>query len=201
MEDFAEILPSQGMDYARRMRDAARRMEVLIQDLLAYSRLSRKQIRLRPVDLGRVLEEVLDQLDEEIQRRGAEVSVRGPLPMVRGHHTTLVQVLANLITNAMTFVSAGTKPRVTIRAQDADERIRIWVEDNGIGIPSEHRQRIFRIFERLHGIEAYPGTGVGLAIVKKGVERLGGQVGVESEEGKGSRFWVELSIADWGDQN
>ena len=87
---------------------------------------------------------------------------------------------------------APTRPRVQIRAEDTGDSVRLWVEDNGIGIAPEHRERIFRIFERLHGVETYPGTGIGLALVQKGVDRLGGRVGVESVEGAGSRFWIEL---------
>jgi signal transduction histidine kinase len=79
-----------------------------------------------------------------------------------------------------------------VRAEERSDRVRVWVEDNGIGIRPEYREKVFRVFERLHGQKAYPGTGIGLAIVKKGVERLGGRVGVESEPGRGSRFWFEL---------
>jgi signal transduction histidine kinase len=84
---------------------------------------------------------------------------------------------------------------VRLRAEEREDRVRLWVEDNGIGISPEHQERVFRIFERLHGVESYPGTGIGLAIVKKGVERMGGGLGVESVLGQGSKFWVELETA------
>jgi signal transduction histidine kinase len=103
-------------------------------------------------------------------------------------------VLGNLIGNALKFVPPDTDPRVTLRAEDRGAMVRILVEDNGIGIRPEHHERVFRVFERLHGRKAYPGTGIGLAIVKKGIERLGGRVGVESEPGGGSRFWFELPV-------
>jgi C4-dicarboxylate-specific signal transduction histidine kinase len=98
--------------------------------------------------------------------------------------------------NALKFVAPGTRPQVRLWAEERDEGVRLWVEDNGIGIAPEHHERIFHIFERLHGWDAFPGTGVGLAIVRHGVERMGGRAGVESEVGKGSRFWVELKKAE-----
>ena len=110
--------------------------------------------------------------------------------------TTLIQVLANLLTNAAKFVSPGSQPCVRVWAERSSKWVRLWVEDNGIGIAKENQERIFRVFERLHGIEKYPGTGIGLAIVRKGMERMGGRVGVESEPGQGSRFWIELPGAD-----
>jgi signal transduction histidine kinase len=112
------------------------------------------------------------------------------------HRTVFGQVLANLLTNAVKFVAPDTPPRVRIWTERRGDWVRLGVEDNGIGILAEHRDRIFRAFERLHGVEQYPGTGIGLAIVQKGIGRLGGQVGVESTLGQGSRFWVELKSAE-----
>jgi PAS domain S-box-containing protein len=191
-EDYADRLDETGKEYAGRLVAAAHRMDGLIQDLLAYSRLSRTDIQLRPVNLDTVLTDVQTQLQTIIQERRAQITVEQPLPTVLGHAPTLAHVLANLVTNALKFVEKGVSPHVAIRADSNNGRVRVWVEDNGIGIAPEHQERIFRVFERLHGIEAYPGTGVGLAIVRKGVERMGGRSGVESEVGKGSRFWIEL---------
>lgn len=111
---------------------------------------------------------------------------------VVAHRQTLVQMVANLIGNALKLVSPGVRSEVRVRAEARDGLVRLWVEDNGIGIAPEHQQRIFRVFERLHGSETYPGTGIGLAIVRKGAERMGGRVGVESAAGAGSCFWIEL---------
>jgi len=201
LEDYADRLDPVGQDYARRIAAAAQHMDILIQALLAYSRLSRIEIKLRPVVLEGVVQEALSLLTPEIQEKSAQVAVERPLPRLVGHHGTLVQVVGNLLSNAIKFVAPGVKPQVRVWAETPStplleggkgEVVRLWVEDNGIGIAPEHHELIFRMFERLHGVETYPGTGVGLAIVRKGVERLGGRVGVESEPGRGSRFWVEL---------
>lgn len=114
------------------------------------------------------------------------------IPEVLGHPSTLDQVLTNLISNGTKFVAAGVRPRLRVRGELRDGWVRLWVEDNGIGIPEEHQTRIFGVFERLHKQEVYPGTGIGLAIAKKAMDRMGGRIGVESEVGKGSRFWFEL---------
>lgn len=97
-----------------------------------------------------------------------------------------------MITNGIKFVHANVHPVIHIWTEQRGEYIRLWIEDNGIGIASEHQERIFQVFERLHGIESYFGTGIGLAIVKRGVESLGGKVGVSSALNQGSRFWIEL---------
>ncbi|MBI4642100.1 MAG: response regulator [Candidatus Tectomicrobia bacterium] len=192
LEEYADRMDSVGQDYVQRIAAAARRMDAMIQDLLAYSRVSRIDLRLQLVGLTLVVAEALTQLAVELREREAQVTVEEPLPEVMGHRATLVQVVANLLTNAVKFVEPGVQPKVRIWAEEHKAWVRLWVEDNGIGIASEHQERIFRVFERLHGIETYPGTGIGLAIVRKGVDRMGGRVGVESVPGQGSRFWVEL---------
>jgi signal transduction histidine kinase len=113
---------------------------------------------------------------------------------VLAHRAVLGQIVTNLLGNAVKFTRPDAPPRV--RGERGHGRVRLWVEDNGIGIAPEHHERIFRAFERLHGMQQYPGTGIGLAIVQKGATRLGGQAGVESEPGAGSRFWVELAEAE-----
>ena len=196
LEDYGEHLDSTGLNYAQRIVAASHRMDALIQDLLAYSRLSRTEVRLDPVNVETMVDEVCGQLATELKDRGATVTVDRPLARVLAHRTVFGQVLANLLTNAVKFVAPDTPPRVRIWTERRGDWIRLGVEDNGIGIEPEHRERIFRAFERLHGVEQYPGTGIGLAIVQKGIARLGGQVGVESTLGQGSRFWVELRSAE-----
>lgn len=201
LEEHADALGERGRRYARRIVDAAARMDALIQDLLAYSRLSRADIELGRVDLERAVDAAVADLLAEAGPAPPVVAVERPLPPVRGNRAVLGQIVANLLGNAAKFVAAGERPWVRVRAEllpDGDARkVRLWVEDAGLGIAPEHQARVFDVFERLHGQESYPGTGIGLAIVRKGAERMGGKAGVESEgEGRGSRFWVELPAAD-----
>ena len=193
LEDCGDVLDARARDYAQRIVMESRTLDQLIQDLLAYSRLTRIEVALEPVDVGEVVEAALHNLDEDIRTKHATIAVDTGLPRLRANRAVLVQVLTNLISNAVKF--GGSEPTVRVRAQDVDGTARIWVEDSGIGIAPKHHERIFRAFERLHGVEAYPGTGIGLAIVHKAIERLGGRIGVESREGGGSRFWFELPTA------
>jgi PAS domain S-box-containing protein len=194
LEDHGDQLDETARSYAVRITRSAAHLDDLINDLLAYSRLAREEIRPELVNLEGITSGVLRQLEPELGSALSRVTVERPLPVVRGHGAVLTQVLGNLIGNALKFVPSGTEPHVTVRAEDRGTVVRIVVEDNGIGIRPEHHERVFRVFERLHGRKTYPGTGIGLAIVKKGIERLGGKVGVESEPGGGSRFWFELPL-------
>ena len=198
VEDYGDRLNSIGQEYAHYIIESAVQMDTLIADLLSYSRLSRAEIQIQPTDLSAVVAQVLSQLDVELQQRQAQVIVEEPLPQVMAHRITLIQVLINLLNNALKFTKPEVQPQVRVWAEErrADDSplhwVRLWIEDKGIGIAPEYHERIFRVFERLHGVETYPGTGIGLAIVRKGVERLGGRVGVESQPDQGSRFWIEL---------
>ena len=191
-EDYGDTLGTRGQDYARRIVGAAERMDLLIQDLLAYSRLSRAELRLQALSLDDVVRDALRGLETDVRQRSASISVVEPLGRVLAHHDTLRQVIANLLTNAIKFVGPDVVPRVRIWSEARGGVERLWVEDNGIGIDARHQTNIFRVFERLHGVETYPGTGIGLAIVRRGTERMGGHVGVESSPGAGARFWLEL---------
>jgi PAS domain S-box-containing protein len=228
LEDYRELLDELGQEYAQQIVNSGQQLEELIQDLLAYSRLSRTDLSMQVLELESAVTEAIAMVQADAKSRHAQISVRSPLPAVIAHRVTLVQVITNLLTNAIKFVE-GAPPQLQIWAEEIEQPqegetdsetvgeltratvgqwehsqllmassllpvciIRLWVEDNGIGIAPEHQKRIFRVFERLHGIESYPGTGIGLAIVKKGVDRMGGQVGVESQLGQGSRFWIQL---------
>ncbi|HLY72713.1 MAG TPA: ATP-binding protein, partial [Planctomycetota bacterium] len=191
-EDYAGTLDETGREYARRIMDASERMDVLIKDLLAYSRLSRAEIQLERVQPAALIADVLKQLEVERVERGASVEVREPMLLVKGNALTLTQVFLNILTNAFKFVKKGVLPKVVIRTEARGPKVRILFEDNGIGILPEHQDRIFRIFERLNRQESYPGTGIGLAMVRKAMSRMDGTCGVESDGRTGSRFWVEL---------
>jgi signal transduction histidine kinase len=192
LDDYGDRLDATGRDFAARIVRAAERMDGLIQDLLTYSRVSRARIVPTRLSLDAVVDGALQQLDEALAQARARVTVDAPLPDVIGEPQVLVQVVANLVSNAAKFVPPGTRPSIRIRGEAGAGLARLWVEDNGIGVAPEHQERIFRGFERLHGRDTYPGTGIGLAIVRKGVERLGGRAGIESVPGEGSRFWIEL---------
>ena len=195
LDDYDDKLDDTGQDYLRRIGQAATRMDRLIRELLAYSRLSSSSMHPQLVSLGSIVTEAAETIAPEIADGQAELVVDRPLPTVRAHGPALRQVVANLLSNAVKFVEPGQKARVQVWAESRGPNVRLWIEDNGIGIAPEHCERIMRVFERLHGQEEYPGTGIGLAIAKKATSRLGGHLGVESELGQGSRFWIELPQA------
>jgi signal transduction histidine kinase len=170
---------------------AAGRMDMLIQDVLTYSRLAGEKITVEPIDADRLVREVIEGYPH-LTAGGADIRVEGVLPRVLGNDASLAQSLSNLLANAVKFVAPGTKPSVMIRAEGIGPDVRIWVEDNGIGILAKDQKRIFVMFERVHSDAAYEGTGIGLAIVRKAAERMGGSAGVQSDLGEGSKFWIQL---------
>lgn len=191
-EDYGERLDLDGRDYLVRLAQGAARMDRLIEDLLEYSRISRADIHLHPVQLSAILRDVQIHLAADLEEKQARLQIDEPLPVIRGDRMLLLQSLTNLVSNALKFVAKGTTPHVRVSAEQRDGAVRISIRDNGLGIAPEHHQRVFQIFERLHAAEVYPGTGVGLAIVKMAVHRMNGRLGVESESGRGSCFWIEL---------
>ncbi|AFZ66890.1 sensor histidine kinase [Deinococcus peraridilitoris] len=176
----------------QRVLAAVERMDDLIRDLLAYSQLTRAEVELHALELSPVVCEVLRELHGEITRTNALVEVAPNLPPVVGNTTLLRQVLLNLIGNALKFSIPGQVPRVSVTATHHDSMVRISVQDQGIGVEAGHHERIFGVFTRLHLPSEYPGTGIGLAIVSQSVKRMNGQVGVKSEPGQGSCFWIIL---------
>lgn len=179
-------------DLLHKSISAAERLDRLIQDILIYTRVARGPASLQNVDVEQLLRQIIAERPE-LQPPQAEISIQSPLGSVCGHEAHLTQCITNLLGNAVKFVAPGTQPRIRIRSEVHENEIRLWFEDNGIGVPREAQERIFGIFERMHDEKLYPGTGIGLSIVRKAAERMGGSVGLESEPGKGSRFWLQLA--------
>lgn len=170
--------------------DGVKRMQALIDDLLIYSRVGTKAVPLRPVDSGAVVAAAIRSLKIAIDECGAQINIEA-LPMVLGDARQLEQLFQNLIGNAVKF-RGDAKPLIHIRAEAEQDFWRFSVQDNGIGIGPEYFSRIFVMFQRLHARREYPGTGMGLAICKKIVERHGGRIWVESEPGQGATFLFTL---------
>jgi signal transduction histidine kinase len=203
MQGFSEILESEhaaqldpeGREFLRRISSAARRMDALILDILNYSKAGNGDLELRPVDVGRMIREITATYPT-LQPERADIEVPAELPLVLASEAALTQIVSNLLGNAVKFVAPGVRPSVRVRAEAINgAHVRLWFEDNGIGIPERFQPRLFKIFSRLQRREDYEGTGIGLAIVRKAAERMNGTVGVESREGSGSRFWVQLQRA------
>lgn len=171
--------------------DGVNRMQRLIQDLLAYSRVGTRGRELSPCDAGQAFHRAVDNLRAALEEAHGEVKA-GPLPWVLADESQLTQLFQNLLSNALKFHGEAA-PRVEVAAElQGPDGWRFTVRDQGLGIDPQYFDRIFIIFQRLHGREEYPGTGIGLAICKKIVERHGGRIGVESQPGKGSTFWFTL---------
>jgi signal transduction histidine kinase len=177
----------------KRVIEAAERMDLLSRSLIEYGQLSQQALAFENLDLGEIVEEVLQALVPVIQLRSARVTTHGPLPFVWADRRLAGEILTELVSNALKFVPAGTTPDVVICSDLEKISVpRVAVIDNGLGLCPAHQHNLFKIFHRLHASAAYPGAGMGLAKVSKAVQRMGGRVGVVSELHKGSRFWVEL---------
>ena len=191
-EDYSEALDDLGKEYAKRIMASTSRMDALIQDLLEYSRLSMANIELVALNTTGVINDACLLLQDELENREARLFIQPDLPDVMGNESILRQSISNLVANALKFVHPERKPDIRIEGEDLGNILRIKVIDNGIGIHPDYQDRIFEVFERLHTREDYPGTGIGLAIVKRGIEHMGGKVGVQSDGNSGSTFLVEL---------
>jgi signal transduction histidine kinase len=202
MSGFCTILRDQyagtcfdpeGQDYALRIERGAKRMDALIRDLLTYCTVTRSKVEPGPIEPGAVIREALEGLALEIESEGAEISVSEGFPAIVGHRSLFVIALKTLLSNALKFVSAQSRPKIRIGHEARGGQVRIWVQDNGVGIDPEYQARIFGVFERLENSQENPGTGMGLAIARAAAERMGGRVGVESHPGSGSKFWLEFA--------
>jgi signal transduction histidine kinase len=200
MQGFGELLEREAghelnercRDFVRRIRSSAERMDALIRDALNYSKIAREQFQLVPVCPTRLLRGIVESYPEFEPHR-SKIEIQENMPKVLGNQAAMTQCFSNLLNNAIKFARPNTAPHIRVWGESRNGFVRLWFEDNGVGIPAEYHDRLFKMFQRLNGHQE--GTGIGLAIVRKAIERQGGKVGLESEPGNGSRFWVELKKA------
>jgi len=191
-EDYARKLDEEGRLFIGNIRAGIARMNELIDDLLAYSRMERRHLDASPLDLNRLLDKVLAERAADIAARGVRIDVDLPPLTVRSDAEGLAVVLRNLLENAIKFSSQSPQPHIEIGTRQDEASVILWIKDNGIGFDMKYHDRIFEIFQRLHRLEDYPGTGIGLALVKKAMQRMGGNVWAESARGTGATFYLEI---------
>ena len=191
LDDFGQNIAPEAQEFLQRIIRGGERMDRLIQDILSYSQLTRRELKFEPVSVDKLVSDIIQQYPQ-MQPPRALVTIRSPLLGVTAHEPSLAQAISNLLSNAVKFVSIGEVPKITVWTERRAGMVRLWIEDNGIGIKPQYQHRIFGIFERLPNAMQYEGTGIGLAIVRKAAERMSGSVGVESDGFTGSRFWIEL---------
>ena len=189
---YGEQLNDEAREFIALAQDGAVRMDRLILDLLEYSRVGRMERPLAPVDLGRVTEQALRGLSLAAEEAGAEIEVAPDLPMVTANEEEMLRLMLNLVGNAIKYRAPDRAPRIRIGWRREGAEMVCWIADNGIGIAAQDYDRVFRIFQRLHGRGRYEGTGIGLAICKKIVERAGGRIWIDSTPGEGSTFLFSL---------
>jgi signal transduction histidine kinase len=195
VDEYGSKLDEKGVNYLHQIMRSAVRLDSLIRDVLSYTRILHNPLPMGSVDLDRLVRDIVETFPSG-QPIKPEIQIKGTLPKVMGNEALLAQCVSNLLSNGVKFVAPGTTPHVEILAEAIDNSsIRVWLKDNGIGIAPENHKRIFRLFERIHPAADYGGTGIGLTIVRKATERMGAQVGFESELGKGSKFWIQLKKA------
>lgn len=186
--------PTPVCDAARRIVALSLRIDRMTDELLDYSRVTGETPQLQRVNVELLVNQILGQMQPTIERTGAQVQVVEPLDPMMAHRPALSIAIGNLLSNAFQFIPPGGKPVVRIFSRRKNGRTRLIIEDNGIGIDPRDQARLFHPFQRL--APDYPGTGLGLTIVRRAVERMGGSVGVESTPGQGSMFWIELPLAE-----
>lgn len=190
-QEYSGRLDDQAKAMLRRMADATRRQDRLIQDVLAYHSYLREEFPLSPIDLDELVGRMLETY-AQFQPPKAIIQVRRPLGWALAHETLLSQCVSVLLNNAVKFVAHGVAPEIILWTESTPSIVKLFVQDNGIGIAPEYHKKIFNIFETLYPPAVFPGTGIGLPLAKKAVEKMHGAIGVESDVGKGARFWLAL---------
>lgn len=191
LEEYGDKFDDIARGYVSKIQRSSERMNRLTNDVLVYSRVARSQMEFESIDIERIIDDVVDQ-HKNLQAPAATIRIVRPLLPVLGNETSLGQCVSNILNNAVKFVAPGVKPQVTISAVRTGRLVKIRFVDNGIGIKPEHQQRVFQMFERLHPEGKYDGTGIGLTIVRKAIEKMRGKVGIESDGTNGTCFWIEL---------
>lgn len=195
-EDEGDRLSATGTHYLATIQQASKQMQEIIDALLGFSRIGREDIQMQQVEVHLVLEDILSSLQQDIQLKNAHITFTNTSCGVWANPTLLKMAFTNLLSNALKFVGQGIQPIIAISAQVVQNRCRIEVQDNGIGISAQDQKRLFAPFVQLHGVETYAGIGLGLATVRKAAELMGGDVGVKDGPGGGSIFWLELLAID-----
>jgi light-regulated signal transduction histidine kinase (bacteriophytochrome) len=188
---YSDLLDQKGKQYIYFAVDGAKRMRQIILDLLEFSRVGRFNGESEKVDVNEVIQEIVLLYKKQIEETGTEIHFQN-LPVVQYYRSPLRQVIQNLVSNAMKYQQPGKNPVINISSKEFDEHWQFSIQDNGIGIASDYFQRIFVIFQRLHNKDEYSGNGIGLAIVKKIIEAMGGEIWIESKEGEGSTFFFTI---------
>jgi len=192
VNEYGNQLDERGTNYLHQIMRSAVRLDRLIQDVLNYTRILHSPLPIEPVDMDRLVRDIIETYPNG-QPLKPHIEIKGRLPRVLGNEALLTQCVSNLLSNATKFVSSGTTPHLVISAETMpDATVRLSFKDNGIGIAPENHERIFRMFERINPAAEYEGTGIGLTIVRKAIERMDAQVGFESDVGCGSCFWIQL---------
>jgi PAS domain S-box-containing protein len=191
-KNYADQLDDEGKLFLKNISQAADSMRQLIDDLLEYSRMERRDIASREIDLRGIVTGLLEEFEPQIKARAVEVQVDLPCTSLHADFESLAQIMRNLIDNAIKYSSQQKYPKIEIGGRLLDNNCQVWVRDNGIGFEMRYQERIFEIFQRLHRVDEYPGTGIGLAIVQKAMQRMGGRVWAESEPGQGATFYLEF---------
>ena len=187
-----DSLNEEGKHYFNNVIKASEQMGVLIDELLQFSRLGRKSLKIENISLDYVLNNALATLVDSIEKTDARISFPEQMPLIQGDLALINNVFINLLENALIYRNPDTPPVIGVDIEDHDLYVVIYVSDNGIGIAPEYHDKIFKIFQRLHSQADYPGTGIGLASVKKAIQMMGGSVCLESEPDVGSVFKIKL---------
>jgi len=205
MQGYADILIEEALGqleerhqlYLTKISSASQRLDRLIQDVLTYSVTARGNFPLEYVETDRLAREIIEQYPN-LKAPGTRITIQGRLLPVWGNLAALTQCFSNLLNNAIKFMPHGVTPEIAISSEATPKGVRIWIQDNGIGIAPADAERIFSIFSRLHPADQFEGTGIGLSIVRKAAEKMGGKVGVLPGAPVGSRFWLDLLAAPAG---